>query len=427
MMPIPWGLLSSSVLWEITVVMPFALQNRYKILSRVCLTILALQGGMTLVAWPTGDLVPVLHFVPDPVLIFLNWYAGIMIFLFCLTLIWEPFGNRTRTKLLSLFAGSAVILLCAEIFIADRITDHERVGTFFRMDNAFYRYFPVGWFAAGVLLFAGAKQQGRPVVRRISLSVLAILITAGQCCWLSWDLSDKLLIYYDTLPVAVGILLSLILLLFIWRVFRPTARAAAACALVLLLALSVALSRYSQRYHDGLETISDETFYLMEYEPDPTLAGWEPFGEGSRAAVLDDPSSLTFSESLPVMDGATALYPLYAAFAQAVYPEGDYSGCRMPVACTRTGPAFTGLVEGKSDIVFLMGVSEQQRQQARDAGVTIRETPIGREAFVFIINALNPVYGLTVQQIKDIYSGKISNWADAGGNNSRIRPPLRAP
>lgn len=45
---------------------------------------------------------------------------------------------------------------------------------------------------------------------------------------------------------------------------------------------------------------------------------------------------------------------------------------------------------------------------------------IARDAFVFLRNSKNPVTGLTVEQIRDIYSGKITNWKEVGGADRAI-------
>ena len=45
---------------------------------------------------------------------------------------------------------------------------------------------------------------------------------------------------------------------------------------------------------------------------------------------------------------------------------------------------------------------------------------IARDAIAVIVNPNNPVSKLTLQQISDIYSGKISNWQEVGGENRPI-------
>jgi len=49
-------------------------------------------------------------------------------------------------------------------------------------------------------------------------------------------------------------------------------------------------------------------------------------------------------------------------------------------------------------------------------------TPIGREAFVFFVNAQNPVNSLTMDQIRSIYSGETKNWKELGADLGKIRP-----
>ena len=41
-------------------------------------------------------------------------------------------------------------------------------------------------------------------------------------------------------------------------------------------------------------------------------------------------------------------------------------------------------------------------------------TPIGKEAFVFFVNAKNPIEDITVEQIRKIYAGEITRWEELG-------------
>lgn len=61
------------------------------------------------------------------------------------------------------------------------------------------------------------------------------------------------------------------------------------------------------------------------------------------------------------------------------------------------------------------------RKRAEESGVTLLYTPFAREAFVFIVNADNPVNSLTEQQVRDIFSGAITNWRTVGGNDQEIQ------
>ena len=152
-----------------------------------------------------------------------------------------------------------------------------------------------------------------------------------------------------------------------------------------------------------------ETDYAGD-SPDLTL--YEPFREDTLAASLDEEATLRLAQDLPALDGATALYPLYSAFARAVYDEQAYSPEK--VVCTNTAGAYRSIIQGTADIVFVAAPSESQRQMAKESGAELVFTPIGREAFVFVAGRTNPVENLTRQQIYNIYTGKTARWSTLG-------------
>ncbi|MDR1393742.1 MAG: substrate-binding domain-containing protein [Bifidobacteriaceae bacterium] len=186
-------------------------------------------------------------------------------------------------------------------------------------------------------------------------------------------------------------------------------------------------------------------------EPDVTIGdienadldSYRPFGRETRALTADSPLRPTLQGDLPRLDGATALYPLYASFVRSSYPEGAYPPYSEPtpdgpvpageadwysdVVCTRTISAFQNLVTGKVEIAFLLGVSNEQAQLASKLNVELEMIPIGYDAFVFMVNDQNPVETLTLEQIRDIYTGKITNWSQVGGEDLAIEPFQRQP
>lgn len=147
-------------------------------------------------------------------------------------------------------------------------------------------------------------------------------------------------------------------------------------------------------------------------EATPDFMLYEPFSGSERIATLDEPAMLRLSEDLPQLDGASALYPLYASFAQAVYDEEAFTPDR--VICTNTPVAYDELIAGNRDVIFVAGPSKKQAEKARSAGVELVFTPIGREAFVFLTGKTNPVQSVTHQQLRNIYSGKTADWNTLG-------------
>ncbi|MFB5089233.1 substrate-binding domain-containing protein [Psychrobacillus sp. PGGUH221] len=148
---------------------------------------------------------------------------------------------------------------------------------------------------------------------------------------------------------------------------------------------------------------------------------YKPFSDSREVATLEEASTLQLKDQLPRMDGATALYPLYSAFVQATYPENDYYPYDSAVMVNTTPDAYDNLIYGKVDMIFVAAPSEAQLTKAKQQGKELELTPIGREAFVFFVNQKNKVNGLTMEQIKDIYSGKVTNWKGVGGADDSIR------
>jgi phosphate transport system substrate-binding protein len=180
----------------------------------------------------------------------------------------------------------------------------------------------------------------------------------------------------------------------------------------------------------------------VSLEDDIDLFDYFPFDTSQRdqktkIALLDKESSLKFSDKLPRLDGATALYPLYSSFVHAVYPyiaEPDrfYEWSYFPydfypefvywhgdspsiVQCTKTALAYQRLIDGKADIIFCYEPSRDQIQKAEEKGLRFNLTPIGKDAFIFFVNIKNTAHNLTQSQIRGIYSETIINWKNITG------------
>ena len=164
-----------------------------------------------------------------------------------------------------------------------------------------------------------------------------------------------------------------------------------------------------------------------------------PHEEGSDLPKIQ--SSLKLTDNLPVLDGAAALVPVYAAIIDNVYPEGcvtyeggsfsddNYYGENFAedsaMQYKNTVRGYKAIVDGTTDILFCAGPSEEQKQYAADNGVELVYVPIGLEGFVFFVNEHNPVNDLTVEQIRKIYAAEYTNWSEVGGANRIINPVTR--
>lgn len=151
------------------------------------------------------------------------------------------------------------------------------------------------------------------------------------------------------------------------------------------------------------------------------ISAYQPFTQDNQVVKPDEKVSLQLTGSLPRLDGATAMYPLYAAFVEATYPKGDYQPYKSRVQVNRTPEAYQNLIAGNVDLIFVAAPSIKQEWQAEKEGLTFNMTPIGREAFVFFVHHKNNVDNVTLDQVKKIYAGEITNWRDVGGEDEAIR------
>lgn len=164
-----------------------------------------------------------------------------------------------------------------------------------------------------------------------------------------------------------------------------------------------------------------------------------PHTEGSDLPKIN--ASLKLTDALPVLDGAAALVPVYAAIIDNVYPEGcvTYEGGEFSddnyygenfakdsaMQYKNTVRGYKAIVDGETDILFCAGPSEEQKRYAEEQGVELVYVPIGLEGFVFFVNEKNPVNDLTVEQIRKIYAAEYTNWSEVGGANRIINPVTR--
>ena len=88
------------------------------------------------------------------------------------------------------------------------------------------------------------------------------------------------------------------------------------------------------------------------------------------------------------------------------------------VVTSQTHGAFMNLINGNADIILThRTISPDEKAHADDIGVTLIESSIALDAFVFIVNKNNPIRSLTVNEIQKIYTKEITNWSQVGGNN----------
>ena len=136
-------------------------------------------------------------------------------------------------------------------------------------------------------------------------------------------------------------------------------------------------------------------------------------------ATEETKTSVLSLDELPVLDGATANEPFYEAVVAKMCGV-DQDTAKANILCSTTDGAFHNLINGKADMIFVSYPSEDQVNAATENGVEFEYHHILTGGFVFFVSVDNPIESLTVEQLRGIYKGEITNWKEVGGNDEEI-------
>jgi phosphate transport system substrate-binding protein len=117
--------------------------------------------------------------------------------------------------------------------------------------------------------------------------------------------------------------------------------------------------------------------------------------------------------------GSDTLVNLALAWAEKY--TGEHPEVRISVTGGGSGTGIAALINRTVDIA---NASREMTQGEIDAakknGIDPVQHTVARDAIAVVVNPGNPVNGLTLQQLSDIYTGKITNWRQVGGDDRPI-------
>jgi phosphate transport system substrate-binding protein len=183
---------------------------------------------------------------------------------------------------------------------------------------------------------------------------------------------------------------------------------------------------------------------LVSLEPEPTA---KPL----PTAEMVDISGIN-ALNYPRVDGSTSAYPLQVMVACKIldvrckWTEGDFFTDTRRIAPANsllatdeheailslyhngTHGAYMNLIEDAADLIIVAREpSEDELAAAEHEKTSLDVRSVALDAFVFLLHQDNPVESLTLQQIRDIYTGKITNWVEVGGLDAEIHTYQRNP
>ncbi|HOV21084.1 MAG TPA: phosphate ABC transporter substrate-binding protein [bacterium] len=120
-----------------------------------------------------------------------------------------------------------------------------------------------------------------------------------------------------------------------------------------------------------------------------------------------------------ILQGSTTVFPVAQRCAEEFIKENP--GVSISVRGGGSGVGISALIDKVCDIAnSSRPMKKEELKTAISKGIDPKANVIANDAISVIVNPSNPISDLTLSQIKDIYTGKISNWKELGGENQKI-------
>ena len=139
-------------------------------------------------------------------------------------------------------------------------------------------------------------------------------------------------------------------------------------------------------------------------------SGNAPASAAASSAPSGGDTELTGSVAT---DGSTSMKSVIGALGESF--QNANSGVTFTYNPTGSGSGIQAVSEGRCDIGL---ASRGLKDDEKSSGLT--ETVLAYDGIAVVVSPENPVSDLTIEQIADIYTGKITNWSEVGGNDAEI-------
>ena len=136
-----------------------------------------------------------------------------------------------------------------------------------------------------------------------------------------------------------------------------------------------------------------------------SLVGCSAGGASNSGSGSSDSSKITIS-------GSTSVGPTMEILAEDYQKANE--GTTIEVQQVGSSAGITNTIDGTSQI----GMSSRDLKDEEKS--ELKEYQIAIDGIAVITNSANKVKDLTLDQVKDIYTGKITNWKEVGGNDADI-------
>ncbi len=127
----------------------------------------------------------------------------------------------------------------------------------------------------------------------------------------------------------------------------------------------------------------------------------------------------TFAAKNLTIKGSTTVLPVSQSCAEAFMNK--HSDVNISVQGGGSGVGIASLIDGTCDIADASRpIKDKEIAKAEENGIDPYENVVALDGIAVIVHPSNPVDGLSIEQIKKIYTGEASNWNEVGGKDMKV-------
>jgi phosphate transport system substrate-binding protein len=120
-----------------------------------------------------------------------------------------------------------------------------------------------------------------------------------------------------------------------------------------------------------------------------------------------------------VIKGSTTVLPIAQKVAESYMKE--HPGVKITISGGGSGNGIKAIIDGTTDIADSSRfIKDKEVKLAVENGVYPVPFSVAYDCIVPVVHPSNSIADLSLEQLKDIYEGKIKNWKDVGGPDRKI-------
>jgi phosphate transport system substrate-binding protein len=136
-------------------------------------------------------------------------------------------------------------------------------------------------------------------------------------------------------------------------------------------------------------------------------------------AIAAAPFCQAANENKIVIEGSTTVLPIAQRAAEVFMDK--YSSADISVRGGGSGVGIASLIDKTCDIADASrAIKDTELDKAVTRGVDPKAHVVAMDGIAVIVHPSNNVSAFTKKQLKDIYTGKISQWSEVGGSGGKI-------